>query len=169
MAWLALAWRGAGYSHWSRALRCGHACLFAVGLFGCHVCCKTLRWPGARRSGCAISGFSPEFDWHTSDLLRRELPSGGLAYLEDRPGSAAVFSMAGAGKETAILAHWRFLHGSDPHGVACAWKYGTPDERNLRSLSCLRQLPGALVHVSQRKTGFLLGNPEFLGKRNGDA
>ena len=183
MAWLALAWRVAGYS--TLVTRTAMLALSAFSLLGLFRLSRIAANSPVAWATTALAALYPV--WFTqSSLAQVDLPAAGFtfwalaAYLEDRPGKQARwFSLAALTKETAILAPlalfaWELLgdfirprlnRSSQVSSKEICWKEILPPVgRKTRWLYLL--LPVALLAAwyvyHYAKTGFLLGNPEFF-------
>jgi hypothetical protein len=170
MAWLALAWRVAGYSPLvTRTAMLAVAAFALLGLF--RLARFTANLPVAWAT-VTLTALYPVF-FTQSSLAHVDLAAAGftfwglLAYIEDRPWKLALwFSLAALAKETAILAPlalfgWEIL----AHFVRPRWEECFPPAgRRLRSFILLvPALPLAGWYAYHHaKTGFLFGNPEFL-------
>lgn len=170
MAWLALAWRVAGYS--TVITRTAMLALAAFSLLGLFRLVRAVANSQVASATTVLVALYPVF-FTQSSLAQVDLPAAGLtfwallAYVEDRPWSQVLwFSLAALAKETAILAPvalfgWELI----ARLIRPRWpELAPPPERRTRALYLL--LPVAplaywyLYHYA--KTGFLLGNPEFL-------
>jgi hypothetical protein len=170
MAWLALAWRVAGYSPLvTRTAMLGVAAFSLLGLFRLtrFVSNLSVAW-----ATIALTALYPIF-FTQSSLAHIDLGAAGLtfwgllAYIEDRPRSMALcFSLAALAKETAILAPlalfgWELIaHLLRPRGP----EYFPPAGRRTNAIFLLiAVLPLACWFAYHyAKTSFLFGNPEFL-------
>ncbi len=170
MAWLALAWRVAGYSPLvTRTAMLALAAFSLLGLFRLSRLAANLPVAWATT---ALTALYPVF-FTQSSLAHVDLPAAGftfwglLAYLEDRPWKVALwFSLAAVTKETAILAPlalfaWEVIASFvRPRSDECF----PPSGRRSSSFFLLVPLfPLACWYgYHYAKTGFLFGNPEFL-------
>src|SRR6266850_1505088 len=170
MAWLAPAWRVAGYSPLvTRTAMLVVAAFSLLGLFRLSRFAANLQVAWATT---LLAALYPVF-FTQSSLAHLDLAAAGFtfwglaAYVEDRPWKVALwFSLAGLAKETAILAplallawEWfaRWLPGR--------WnEFAPPSGRRSGSFILLVPLlPMACWYgYHYLKTGFLFGNPEFL-------
>ena len=183
MAWLALAWRAAGYSTLvTRAAMLGLSAFSLLGWFRLSRIAANLPVAWATTALLALYPV-----WFTqSSLAQVDLPAAGFtfwalaAYIEDRPWKQVLwFSLAALAKETAILAPlalfaWELLgdfirprsqESPAKSSKALRWKEILPPLG--RQTRCLYLLLPALPLVAwyayhYSKTGFLLGNPEFF-------
>jgi hypothetical protein len=170
MAWLALAWRVAGYSPLvTRTAMLALATFSLLGLFRLSRFAANLPVAWATT---ALAALYPIF-FTQSSLAQVDLPAAGfafwglLAYLEDRPWKlAAWFSLAALTKETAIVAPlalfaWELFVRWLP---ACWEEVAPPAGRRSRSAILLVPLLPLVCWYAYHyvKTGFLFGNPEFL-------
>lgn len=170
MAWLALAWRVAGYS--ALATRTAMLALAAFSLLGLF---RLSRFAANQPVACATTALTalyPVF-FAQSSLAHVDLPAAGftfwglLAYLEDRPGKQVLwFSLAALAKETAILAPlalfvWELL----ARWLPAHWQDFVPPARR-RSRAFILLVPvvplAGWYAYHYAKTGFLFGNPEFF-------
>ncbi len=170
MAWLALAWRVAGYSPLvTRTAMLGVAAFSLLGLFRLSRFAANLPVAWATT---VLAGLYPVF-FTQSSLAHLDLAAAGLtfwgllAYLEDRPWKMALlFSLAALTKETAILAPVAlFAWELCARWVPARWTdFVPPAGRQSRSFFLLMPLlPLAYWYAYHyAKTGFLFGNPEFL-------
>jgi hypothetical protein len=180
MAWLALAWRMAGYS--PLVTRTAMLALSAFSLLGLFRLARVAaNWPVAWATTALVAVYPVYFT--QSSLAQVDLAAAGFtfwglaAYIKDRPWEQVLwFSLAALAKETGILAaaalagfelvaysvaprlrksHWSEFRWSD---------FLPPVARRTRWFwLMLPAVPLAgwfLYHRS--KTGFLLGNPEFF-------
>ncbi len=170
MAWLASAWRVAGYSPLvARTAIIALAAFSLVGLFRLSRSAANLQVAWATTFLVALY---PVF-FTQSSMTQVDLPAAGftfwalLAYLEDQPRKQVLwFSLAALAKETAILAPvalfvWQFM---EPR-LRLRWpELALPRERSTRSFHLLLPiLPLACWFAYHyAKTGFLFGNPEFF-------
>jgi hypothetical protein len=174
MAWLALAWRGFGYS--TLVTRMAMLALNAFALLGLFRLSRVAaNLPVAWATTALVAIYPVAFT--QCSLAQVDLPAAGFtfwalaAYLEDRPiGQALWFSLAALTKETAILApvalfSWEVFGYFLRRFAEGRWKEFLPPEgRRTRPLYLL--LPAvplaAWYAYHYVKTGFLLGNPEFF-------
>ena len=175
MAWLALAWRVAGYS--TLVTRTAMLALSAFSLLGLFRLSRVAANLPVAWATTALVAIYPVF-FTQSSLAHVDLPAAGLtfwalaAYVEDRPWKQALwFSLAALAKETAILAplalcawellaaliqlRWKGLRWKEvfpPQGRRTHWPY-----------LLFPVVPLAAWYAYHyAKTGFLLGNPEFF-------
>ncbi len=191
MAWLALAWRVAGYS--TLVTRTAMLGLSAFSLLGWFRLSRIAANLPVAWATTALLALYPV--WFTqSSLAQVDLPAAGFtfwalaAYIEDRPWKQVLwFSLAALAKETAILAPlalfaWELLgdfirprsqessqesakESPAKSSKALCWKEILPPlGRRTRCLYLLLPaLPLAAWYAYHySKTGFLLGNPEFF-------
>jgi hypothetical protein len=178
MAWLALAWRGFGYS--PLVTRTAMLALSAFSLLGLFRLSRAAANLQVALTTVALAAIYPVY-FTQSSLAQVDLPAAGFtfwalaAYLEDRPAMEALwFSLAALTKETAILAPLA-LFGFELAG-SLVWR-SWPEIRETRWKEILRPEGGnaravylllPLVPLAgwyayhYAKTGFLLGNPEFF-------
>jgi hypothetical protein len=170
MAWLALAWRVAGYSPLvTRTAMLAVAAFSLLGLFRLTRFAANLPVAWATT---VLAALYPVF-FTQSSLAHVDLAAAGftfwglLAYIEDRPQKMAVwFSLAALAKETAILAPLA-LFGWEVLGrfISPRWQefFQPPRRRSLSSNLLVPVLPLACWYTYHyASTGFLFGNPEFL-------
>ncbi len=170
MAWLALAWRVLGYS--TLVTRTAMLALSAFSLLGLFRLSRiAANLPVAWATTALVALYPVCFT--QSSLAQVDLPAAGFtfwalaAYIEDRPWKQVLwFSLAALAKETAILAAvalfaWELL--------ACVvrprWQEILPPVggRTRWLYLLLPVVPLACWYAYHyRKTGFLLGNPEFF-------
>jgi hypothetical protein len=170
MAWLALAWRVAGYS--TLVTRTAMLALGAFSLLGLFRLARSAANLPVAWATTALVAIYPVY-FTQSSMALVDLPAAGLtfwalaAYLADRPWRQALwFSLAALAKETAILAPlalfgWELL----AYVIRPRWKTGLPpDDRRPHLLYLLiPALPLAAWYAYHySKAGFLLGNPEFF-------
>jgi hypothetical protein len=170
MAWLALAWRVAGYS--SVVTRTAMLAVAAFSLLGLFRLSRAAANLPVAWATITLTALYPIF-FTQSSLAHVDLAAAGLtfwgllAYLEDRPWKQALwFTLAVLAKETAILAPlalfvWellgRFLRPRWPEIFPPA------DRRSVSFVLLVPALPLACWYAFHyAKTGFLFGNPEFL-------
>jgi hypothetical protein len=184
MAWLALAWRVAGYS--TLVTRTAMLALAAFSLLGLFRLSRMAANLPVAWVATAMVAIYPVF-FTQSSMAQVDLPAAGFtfwalaAYIEDRPWKQVLwFSLAALAKETAILAPL-VLFGWEWFGY-----FMRPDLKEIRLKESSKEihwkeiLPPAgrrtrlfylllpvvplagwyAYHYS--KTGFLLGNPEFF-------
>ena len=170
MAWLALAWRTFGYS-----TLVTHAAMLAVAAFSLLGLFRLVRAVADVSVAWAVTSLTaiyPVF-FIQSSLAQVDLAAAGftywalLAYIEDRPWAmVAWFSLAGLAKETAIvgplaLFGWHLVAVLVP----LRWKELVPPaaQRIRVFLLLIPVLPLACWFAYHRaKTGYVLGNPDFL-------
>ncbi len=178
MAYLALAWRVAGYS--TRVTRTAMLALSAFSLLGLFRLSRlAANLPVAWATTALVTLYPVYFT--ESSMAQVDLPAAGFtfwalaAYIEDRPWKQVVwFSLAALAKETAILAPlallgWELLG----YPIRRRCKESSKERRN-RILPPKGRRTGSLYLVlplvplagwyvyHYSKTGFLLGNPEFF-------
>ncbi len=172
MAWLALAWRVAGYSPLvTRTAMLALSALSLVGLF--RLARSAANLPVAWATTTLVAIYPVYFT--QSSMAQVDLPAAGFtfwalaAYIEDRPWKLALwFSLAALAKETAILAPlalfgWELL----AYFIRRRWKTKavvSPASRRTNLLFLLLPVVplAAWYAYHYAKTGFLLGNPEFF-------
>src|SRR5713226_7576639 len=170
MAWLALAWRVAGYS--TLVTRTATLLVAAFSLLGLFRLARFAANLEVAWATTALVALYPVF-FTQSSLAHLDLASAGftfwglLAYLEDRPWKHALwFSLAALAKETAILAPlalfaWELV----ARWLPARWsELAPPSGRRSRSFILLMPLLPLACWYGYHyvKTGFLFGNPEFL-------
>lgn len=170
MAWLAAAWRVAGYS--TLVARMAMVALAAFSLLGLFRLSRAAANLPVACATAALVAIYPVFFTQTS-MAQVDLAAAGLtfwallAYLEDRPWEQVLwFSLAALAKETAIIAPaalfaWQVLAPS----LRSRWpEVLSPPGRRTRAFhSLLPVVPlGCWFIYHYAKTGFLLGNPEFF-------
>ena len=170
MAWLALAWRLFGYS--TLVTRTAMLAVAAFSLLGLFRLARIVANVPVAWAVTGLTAIYPVF-FAQSSLAHVDLAAAGftywalLAWLEDSPGMAVLwFSLAGIAKETAIVVPltlflWQMLARFFPP----SWKELVPPaNRRTHPLYLLIPLaPLVCWFVYHRlKTGFLLGNPDFL-------
>ena len=170
MAWLALAWRVAGYS--TLVTRTAMLALAAFSLLGIWRLSRLSANPAVAWATTALTALYPVF-FTQSSLAQVDLAAAGFtfwglsAYFEDcRWKQAAWFSLAVLAKETAILAPlalfaWEIL----AHVVRPRWQELFPSAgRRTRAFHLLVPVvPLACWYAYHyATTGFLLGNPEYF-------
>ncbi|MBI3474219.1 MAG: glycosyltransferase [Acidobacteria bacterium] len=170
MAWLALAWKVAGYS--SLVTRSAMLAVAAFTLLGLFRLSRLVTNLSVASATVLLTALYPVF-FTQSSLAHVDLAAAGLtfwgllAYLEDRPWSTALwFSLAVLAKETAIVAPmalfgWELL--------ALVMRSRRPDffpsvARRSRAYTLLAPVLLLICWYTYHyaKTGFLFGNPEFL-------
>jgi hypothetical protein len=169
MAWLALAWRVAGYS--TLVTRTAMLALAAFSLLGIWRLSRAVANSGVAWATTTLTALYPVF-FTQSSLAHVDLAAAGFtfwglsAYFNDcRWRQAAWFSLAVLGKETAVLAPlalfvWEML----AHVVRPQWPELFPSAgRRTRPFHLLVPVvPLACWYAYHyAKTGFLLGNPEY--------
>ncbi len=170
MAWLALAWRVAGYS--SLVTRTAMLALSAFTLLGLFRLSRiAANLPVAWATTALLALYPVCFT--QSSLAQVDLPSAGFtfwaltAYIEDRSWKQVLWlSLAALAKETAILAPlalfaWELL----AYLIRPRWQEILPPEgrRTRWFYLLLPVVPLAGWYTYHyAKTGFLLGNPEFF-------
>jgi len=179
MAWLALAWRVAGYSTLvTRTAMLALSAFSLVGLFRLSRSAANL--PVAWATTMLVALYPVYFT--QSSMAQVDLPAAGFtfwalaAYVEDRQWKQAFwFSLAVLAKETAILAPlalfgWELLAHfirplSKESSKETPWQETVPPlgRRTQLFYLLLPVLPLAAWYAYHyAKTGFLLGNPEFF-------
>ena len=175
LAWLALAWRVAGYS--TLVTRTALLAVSAFSLLGLFRLARSAANLPVAWATTALVAIYPVY-FTQSSMALVDLPAAGFtfwalaAYIEDRPGKQALwFSLAALTKETAILAPlalfaWELLGCSiRPRLKEIRWKEILPPEgrRTQKFFLLLPVVPLAAWYAYHySKTGFLLGNPEFF-------
>ena len=175
MAWLALAWRVAGYS--PLVTRTAMLALSAFSLLGLFRLSRVAANLPVAWATTALVAIYPVF-FTQSSLAQVDLPAAGLtfwavaAYVEDRPWKQALwFSLAALAKETAILAPlalcaWELLAALiQLRWKGLRWKEVFPPQSRRTHWPYLLfpVVPLAAWYAYHyAKTGFLLGNPEFF-------
>jgi hypothetical protein len=170
MAWLALAWRVAGYS--PVVTRTAMLAVAAFSLLGLVQLSRFAANLSVAWATTALAALYPVF-FAQSSLAQVDLAAAGLtfwgllAFLEDRPWKqAAWFSLAALAKETAILAPLAlFTWELFARGLPARWReLGPPVGRRSRPFILLVPLLPLVCWYAYHyaKTGFLFGNPEFL-------
>ncbi len=170
MAWLALAWRVAGYS--ALVTRTAMLALAAFSLLGLFRLSRAATNLPVAWATTALTAIYPVF-FTQSSLAQVDLPAAGLTfwallgYLEDRPWKQLLwFSLAALAKETAILAPlalfgWELIAPL----IRRSWPELAPP-RGRRTNAFYFLLPVAPLACWYAfhyvETGFVLGNPEFL-------
>jgi hypothetical protein len=175
MAWLALAWRVAGYS--MLVTRIAMLALSAFSLLGLFRLSRIAANLPVAWATTALVAIYPVY-FTQSSMAQVDLPAAGFtfwalaAYIEDRPWKQVLcFSLAALAKETAILAPlalfgWELLgYLIRSRSQEIRWKEILPPvgRRTHWFYLLLPVVPLAgwyAYHYS--KTGFLLGNPEFF-------
>ncbi len=170
MAWLALAWRVAGYS--TLVTRTAMLALAAFSLLGIWQLCRVAANPAVAWATTALTALYPVF-FTQSSLAHLDLAAAGCtywglsAYFQDcRWKQAGWFSLAVLVKETAILVPlalfvWEVL----AHIVSPRWQEFFPSaERRTRAFHLLVPVAPLACWYAYHfaKTGFLLGNPKFF-------
>jgi hypothetical protein len=170
MAWLALAWRVAGYS--PLVTRTAMLALSAFSLLGLFRLSRIAANLPVAWATSALVAIYPVYFMQSSMALV-DLPAAGFtfwalaAYLEDRPWTYVLwFSLAALAKETAILAPlalcgWeRIGYWIRPRGE----EIFPPSGRRARSFYLLLPVVplAAWYAYHYSKTGYLFGNPEFF-------
>ncbi len=170
MAWLALAWRLAGYS--TLVTRTAMLALSAFSLLGLFRLSRiAANLPVAWATTALVALYPVCFT--QSSLAQVDWPAAGFtfwalaAYIEDRPRKLTLwFSLAALAKETAILAPLALLAWElFGYLIRTRWQeiFPSVDRRTRWFYLLLPAVPLAgwyAYHYS--KTGFLLGNPEFF-------
>jgi hypothetical protein len=170
MAWLALAWRVAGYS--TLVTRTAMLTLAAFSLLGIWRLSRVVANPAVAWATAALTALYPVF-FTQSSLAHLDLAAAGCtfwglsAYFRDcRWRQAAWFSLAVLAKETAILAPLTlFVWEGLAHVVRPRWQEFFPNaERRTRVLHLLMPVAPLACWYAYHylKTGLLFGNPEFF-------
>jgi hypothetical protein len=170
LAWLALAWRVAGYS--PLVARTGMVALATFSLLGLFRLSRAAANLPVACATTVLVAIYPVF-FTQSSMAQVDLPAAGftfwalLAYLEDHPWKQVLwFSLAALAKETAVLAPvalfaWEMIAPR----LGPRWpELVPPQRRRTRAFhSLLPVVPLACWFAYHyAKTGFLLGNPEFF-------
>lgn len=170
MAWLALAWRVAGYS--TLVTRTAMLALAAFSLLGLLQLSRAVANLHVAWATTALVAVYPVF-FTQSSLAQVDLPAAGftfwalLAYFEDHPWKQVVwFSLAALAKETAILAPvalfgWQLV--APRMGVR--WpELAPPQGRRTRPFYLLLPVVPLSCWFAYHyaKTRILFGNPEFF-------
>ncbi len=170
MAWLALAWRLAGYS--PLVTRTATLLVAAFSLLGLFRLARFAANLPVAWATTALTALYPVF-FSQSSLAHLDLASAGftfwglLAYFEDHPWKPVLwFSLAALSKETAILAPLAlFAWELFARRLPAHWnELAPPSGRRSRSFILLVPLLPLACWYGYHyvKTGFLFGNPEFL-------
>ena len=170
LAWLALAWRVAGYS--PLVTRTAMLVVAAFSLLGLFRLARFAANSPVAWATTALVALYPVF-FTQSSLAHLDLAAAGLtfwgllAYLEDRPWKHALwFSLAALSKETAILAPLAlFGYELFARWLPARWnELAPPSGRRSRPFILLVPLLPLACWYGYHfvKTGFLFGNPEFL-------
>ncbi|MFI5114199.1 MAG: ArnT family glycosyltransferase [Terriglobales bacterium] len=170
MAWLALAWRVAGFS--TLVTRTAMLALAAFSLLGLFQLARRATNLEVAWATTACAALYPVL-FTQSSLAHVDLAAAGftwwglLGYVEDRPGKQILwFSLAALAKETAVLAPLALLAWELIASVLRPWReeFLPPGGRRTRAfIYLLPILPLACWYAYHyAKTGFLLGNPEFF-------
>ena len=170
MAWLALAWRVAGFS--SLVTRTAMLAVAAFSLLGLFRLARVAANLPVAWATITLTALYPVF-FTQSSLAHVDLAAAGftfwglLAYVEDRPWKLALwFSLAALAKETAILAPMALLGWEvcarfvRPRGEECFPPAGRRSHLLFLFVPVLPLAGWFAFHYA--KTGFLFGNPEFL-------
>jgi hypothetical protein len=174
MAWLALVWRGFGYS--TLVTRTAMLALSAFSLLGLFRLSRfAANLPVAWATTSLVAVYPVYFT--QSSLAQVDLAAAGFtfwalaAYVEDRPWMQVVcFSLAALAKETGILAPlallgWELIGYFLRRNLTERWQQLLPPD-GRRSHWFYLLLPVLLLAgwygFHYGKTGFLLGNPEFF-------
>ena len=171
MAWLALAWRVAGYSTLvTRTAMLALAAFSLLGLFRLSRVAANRRWLGRRLRLAAIY---PVF-FTQSSLAQVDLPAAGftfwalLAYLEDVRGNKCCGSRWRPGEGDCDLGAAGAVWMGSRVGIVASdrrrWpELATAGRRRTRSSFAAPVVPLACWYAYHyAKTGFLFGNPEFF-------
>jgi hypothetical protein len=170
MAWLALAWRVAGYS--GVVTRTAMLAVAAFSLLGLWRLARIAANVRVAWATTALTAVYPVF-FTQSSLAQVDLAAAGLtfwglaAYVEDSPWEmVAWFSLAALSKETAILAPVALFAWEVGRSFASfGWKslFEIPERRVPPLPLLIPVVPLACwFGYHYLKTGFLLGNPEFF-------
>jgi hypothetical protein len=175
MAWLALAWRGFGYS--TLVTRTAMLALSAFSLLGLFRLASVAANTRVAAATTILVALYPVY-FTQSCLAQVDLPAAGLtfwalaAYLEDHPRSVALWlTLAALTKETAILAAvalfgWEAVtYLLRRQGQGERWQSILPPQpRRTNAWHLLFPVfPLAAWYAYHYfHTGFLLGNPEFV-------
>jgi hypothetical protein len=170
MAWLAIAWRVAGYS--TLVTRTTMLAVAAFSLLGIWRLSRVVANPAVAWAATVLTALYPVF-FTQSSLAHVDLAAAGLtywglsAYFNDcRWRQAAWFSLAVLAKETAVLAPLALLvREMLAHVVRPRWQEFFPSAgRRTRSFHLLVPVvPLACWYTYHyAKTGFLFGNPEYF-------
>ncbi len=175
MAWLALAWRIAGYS--PLVTRTAMLAVSAFTLLGFFRMARAASNLYVASAAAALLVIYPVY-FTQSSMAQVDLPAAGFtfwalaAYIEDRPWKQVLwFSLAALAKETAILAPaalfaWElFAYFIRPSLRQSRWQeiLPPPNRRTHLFHFLLPIVPLAAWYAYHfEKTGFLLGNPEFF-------
>lgn len=170
MAWLALAWRIAGYS--TLVTRTAMLAVSAFALLGVFRLARAASNLQVAWTTTVLTALYPVF-FTQSSLAQVDLAAAGFtfwalaAYIEDRPWGVTVwFLLAALAKETAIIAPVAMLawHALLPLIRLPRAQLAPPPDRRVRPIHLLlplAPLAGWFVY-HWVKTGFVLGNPDFL-------
>jgi len=169
MAWLALAWRVAGYSTLvTRTAMLAMSAFSLLGLFRLSRIAANL--PVAWATTALVAVYPVCFT--QSSLAQVDLPAAGFtfwalaAYIEDRPSKQVLwFSLAALAKETAILAPLALAWELFGYLIRPRWQEILPPvgRRTRWFYLLLPVVPLAGWYTYHyAKMGFLLGNPEFF-------
>jgi len=171
MAWLALAWRVAGYS--TLVTRTAMLALSAFSLLGLFRLARFAANTHVAIATTVLTALYPVY-FTQSSLAHVDLPAAGLtfwgllAYLDGRPWRQALwFSLAALAKETAILTPVALLAWEITASlIRPRWEQFLPPASRFRAGILSLILPGLPLagwfayHFA--KTGYLFGNPEFF-------
>ena len=170
MAWLALAWRVAGYS--TLVTRTAMLALAAFSLLGLFRMARAAANLPVAWATTVLVAIYPVF-FTQSSLAQVDLPAAGFtfwalhAYLEDQPWTQVFwFSLAALAKETAILAPaalfaWQLVAPR----LGMRWReLAPPQGRCTQAVYLLLPVVPLACWFGYHymRTGFLLGNPEFV-------
>ena len=173
MAWLALAWRIAGYS--TLVTHTAMLALAAFSLLGLFRLSRAATNPSVAWATTALVAIYPVF-FMQSSLAQVDLAAAGftfwglLAYIEDDPWKQAFwFSAAALTKETAIVAPaallaWQIALAIVPQIRRKFPELAIPQSRRTRIIHLLLPIiPLATwFGVHYAKTGHVFGSPEFF-------
>ena len=180
MAWLALAWRLAGYS--TLVTRTAMLMLAAFSLLGLFRLARAAANTQVAWATTALVAIYPVF-FTQSSLAQVDLPAGGftfwalLAFLEDHPWKQAWwFALAALAKETAIIAPlalfvWQLIASevarrwSDKEGAGKRWaEFAPPEGRRTRAFHLLVPVIALVCWFAYHfaKTGYVFGSPGYF-------
>ncbi len=180
MAWLALAWRVAGYS--PLVTRTAMLMLAAFSLLGLFRLSRAAANTHVAWATTVLVAIYPVF-FTQSSLAQVDLPAAGftfwalLAFLEDHPWKQVVwFSLAALAKETAIIAPlalfaWQLIASEigrrwpDKEWAGKRWaELAPPKSRRTRAFHLLVPVLALVCWFAYHyaKTGYAFGSPEFF-------
>ncbi len=177
MAWLALAWRVAGYS--TLVTRTAMLMLAAFSLLGLFRLARAASNTRIAWATTALVAIYPVF-FTQSSLAQVDLPAAGftfwalLAFLEDDPWKqAGWFSLAALAKETAIIAPlalfaWQVVAGwigTRRISSGTGWaELALPENRRTRAFHLLLPVIAIVGWFAYHhaKTGYVFGSPGFF-------